>query len=178
MSILNFKDNKFSQNGEAGIIDEVIKRIKPKNKVAVEFGAPTKQYCSNIYHLIDQGWNCHYFDNDPREEGITKMTVTPENVNELPKCTILSIDCDGVDYTLFDALKQKPDCIIIEINSSLPPNEAFYSPEKGASFCGMNALAAVKGYFLLAHTGNCIYILNKHKDKFPDADETFNTSWL
>lgn len=178
MSILKFKGGEPSQNGERGIIDEVIKRIKPKNKTAVEFGAPTKQYCSNIFHLIDQGWTCHYYDSDPREEGITQMFITPENINDLPKCTIWSCDVDGIDYTLFGALKTKPDVIIIEINSSLDPNEPFYSPEKGSSFCGMNALASIKGYFLLCHTGNNIYLLNKHKDKFPDADETFNTSWL
>jgi len=67
---------------------------------------------------------------------------------------------------------------IIEINSSLPPEIYHFSKEQGCSFSMMNALAEEKGYFLLCHTGNCIYVLEKYRELFPDADDSFKTDWL
>lgn len=178
-SIKDFGFNVYSQNNEDGILEEVLNRIKPKNKTCVEFGGADGYFCSNTANLRDnKGWKSYMYDFNAVPGLVESKMITVDNINELPKCSVLSIDTDGPCYTLWDAYTGKPDVVIIEINSSLPPDEPFYSPEKGSSFCGMNALAAVKGYFLLAHTGNCLYILNKHKDKFPDADETFNTSWL
>lgn len=178
MSIKNYLGGQYSQNGEASILDECINRINPKLTVAVEFGAPTREYCSNIFHLIEKGWDCQYFDIDPKAPQVTKMEITPDNVNDLPKCSILSIDVDSIDYELWKAYSGKPDIVVIEINSSLKPEVDFYTKDKGANFSMMNKLAESKGYFLLCHTGNCIYVANKHKKLFPDADETFNTSWL
>lgn len=179
MSIKNFSGGKYSQNGEAGIIDECIKRMKLKHVVAVEFGAPTKEYCSNIFHLIAKGWDCQYFDSEPQEPGITKVFMTKENINDvLPSCQIASFDTDGWDYVLWQAYKGEPDIVIIEINSSLPPLVEYVSTDKGSSFGSMNILAEEKGYFLLCHTGNNIYLKNKWLKLFPDRDITFNTSWL
>lgn len=179
MSIKNFAGGQFSQNGEAGIIDECIKRMKLEPGVAVEFGAPTKQYCSNIFHLIANGWDCQYFDSEPQEPGITKVFMTVENINDvLPPCQIASFDTDGWDYVLWQAYKGEPDIVIIEINSSLPPLVEYVSTDKGSSFGSMNLLADEKGYFLLVHTGNCIYIKNTWWKLFTDRDTTFNTAWL
>jgi hypothetical protein len=179
MSIKQFLGGHPSQNGETFLITECIKRIKPKVRVACEFGAPTKEYCSNIYHLIKEGWDCFYFDIDPKEKGIVKAEITPENVNDIIyPCDILSIDTDGNCYAIWKAYTGKPDIVIIEINSSLDPNEDYFTKDEGCNFSMMNKLAKSKGYFLLVHTGNNIYILNKHKELFPDADDSFNASWL
>jgi len=178
-SIKDYSGGQFSQNGEAGIIDECIRRMKLKPGVAVEFGAPTKQFCSNIYHLIEKGWDCQYFDSDPQEPGITKVFLGPANINKvLPKCQIASFDTDGWDYVLWQAYKDEPDIVIIEINSSLPPLVEYVSTDKGSSFGSMNLLAEEKGYFLLAHTGNCVYIKNKWLKLFSDRSTEFNPSWL
>ena len=179
MSIKNFAGGQFSQNGEAGIIDECIKRMKLKPGTAVEFGAPTKQFCSNIYHLIAKGWDCQYFDSEPQEPGITKVFITQDNINDvLPTCSIASFDTDGHDWELWISYKDKPQIMIVEINSSLQPSEDYYSPDKGASFKTMNELAWHKGYDLLCHTGNCIYVRKDLTYLFPDRDITFNTAWL
>jgi hypothetical protein len=175
----NFKHNgKYSQNGESGIIDEVIKRVQPTFNVAVEFGAPTKAYCSNIYHLEEKGWNCIFFDSDPQEEGIIKKFITKENVNELPECSIASFDTDGADYELWKAYKSEPILVIVEINSSVDPDKDFFSLKDGCNFSLMNKLADEKGYTLLCHTGNCLYIRNDLAHLFPEADKTFDTTWL
>lgn len=175
---------------------------------AVEFGAADGKYCSNIYNLTksfaagSHGWNLYCFEADRTlyyellEDEHTRfycknVFVTKENVNELvPQrdrfggLMVVSIDIDGKDYEVWKAYKGNPDIVIIEINSSLNPSVEFYSPEQGASFMTMLKLGQDKGYFLLCHTGNLIFILNEHKKLFPEIDDIvtidkfFNTSWL
>jgi hypothetical protein len=180
MSINNYRFNQFSQNGEDGILQEVFKRLKITKGKAVEFGAPTMQYCSNIYKLKQEGWDCLYLDSDPQEPGIVKTFVTPENINDLipAELDLLSADTDGGDYEIWKAYKGTAKVVVIEINSSLHPDVDYYTLKDGANFSIMNNLAESKGYFLLCHSGNCIYIQNQYRDLFPDADTTFDTSWL
>lgn len=172
-----------SQNGENGIIEEVLKRLDKSVGVAVEFGAPNQTYCSNIHFLKAKGWNCRFF-NDVAGEGVEQKFITAGNVNELPLCNVLSIDIDGNDFEVWKAYKGRPEIVVIEINSSLNPDEEFFSPEKGASFYTMNKLASEKGYFLLCHTGNCIYVDLEYKNLFPEihlivtSERFFDRSWL
>lgn len=199
------KSNIYSQNGEDGIIAECRFRIykykkecvhidsngqehfMDKKLKCVEFGAPTKNWCSNIYQLSQLGHDCKWIDNDPREGGILKATITTDNVNELVgDCDILSIDIDGNDYNVWQAYKYTPDVVIIEINSGLDPLKDWFTPEKGSNFSIMVKLAEVKGYFLLCHTGNLIFVLNKHRKLFKEVkdftpetiNEHFDRSWL
>lgn len=172
-----------SQNGEEGIIEEALKRMDKSVGVAVEFGAPNQTYCSNIYFLKEKGWVCRYFS-DEASEGVEQKFITPGNVNELPECNVLSIDIDGNDFEVWKAYNGRPEIVIIEINSSLNPDEEFFSPSQGSSFYTMNKLASEKGYFLLCHTGNCIYVDLKYKELFPEiylivtSNLFFNRSWL
>ena len=178
MSIKNYSSNTHSQNGEDGIIAECLKRIKPKLKTAVEFGGADGYYCSNTALLRDQGWTVKMYDLRVCSPHVEQREITPGNINDLPKCSVMSIDTDGPDWELWKAYNGKPDIVVIEINSGLNPDVDFYTPDKGANFSIMNKLAEQKGYFLLCHTGNCIYVLDKHKKLFPDADQEFNRSWL
>lgn len=178
MSILSYQKNVHSQNGEDGILTEVLRRMKLTKGEAIEFGAPTMQYCSNTFNL-PKGWNKYYYDINPQEQGVIKAEITPENVNEvIGECDLLSIDVDGNDFAIWQAYTFQPKVVIIEINSSISPNVEHTSLKHGTSFKTMNMLAEEKGYFLLCHTGNCVYILNKYKKLFPDADVTFNPYWL
>jgi hypothetical protein len=55
-----FKNNVYSQNGEDGIIQELILRmeISLENGWAVEFGAWDGMYCSNTFLLVkDHAWH-------------------------------------------------------------------------------------------------------------------------
>lgn len=185
-----YKGGKYSQNGESGIIDEVCRRIGLAGGVATEFGAPTKEYCSNIFHLtINPEWTCLYYDPAPNEPGIIKQFITPENVNEvILTSNILSIDIDGNDYSVWKALKQKPDIVIIEINSSIAPLENYPVSDlaHGTAYKPMVELGISKGYFLLCHTGNLIFVLNKHRNLFPEItgdgvgnwEKYFQIKWL
>jgi len=89
----------------------------------------------------------------------------------------LSIDVDGNDYAIWKAYTGKSKVVIIEINSGLPKDKDFFAPENGANYSIMLKLAKSKGYELLAHTGNMIFVQKKYIKKFPDKDTTFDTSW-
>ena len=57
INLNNFRKNNYSQNGEDGIIKEIIKRLKldknPNNNWCVEFGAWDGIYLSNTYNLVN-----------------------------------------------------------------------------------------------------------------------------
>jgi hypothetical protein len=192
--------NVFSQNNEDGIIEEVLSRLKIVSGCCVEFGGADGTFCSNTAHLLTNGWKGKLIEGDeilfdqmlnnerlPDSVEMENDFVTPENVNRLvPDCNLLSIDIDGNDYEVWKAYKHKPAVVIIEINSSFNPEVYHFSKEQGSSYAMMNKLGEEKGYFLLCHTGNLIFIDNKYKKLFPEVkfdpitnhNKFFNTSWL
>ena len=178
-------NGNYSQFGEQGIIDECIKRIGLIGGVSVEFGAPTLEFCSNTLHL-PENWVKYFYDINPSDPRVIRKEITEYNINDLPPCTILSLDTDGNDYRLWEVYRGRPDIVVIEINSSLPPDHDYFSPDKGCSYQLMVKLAIKKGYFVLCHTGNIIALLHKYRELFPEIEgdglsnweEYFNKSWL
>lgn len=190
----------YSQNGEDGLIAEIFKRLKIEKGTCCEFGAADGKYCSNTYYLIEQGWKGKLIEADPnRLKALIDNTighdveiycgpVTQANINDLvpPALNLLSIDVDNEDFNLWNAYKGYADVVVIEVNSSIAPPQIVVPGERGASYSAMVMLGIVKGYFLLAHKGNCIFILNKYRELFPEivgdgvenADEYFDKSWL
>jgi hypothetical protein len=186
----NFRDkyahNVYSQNGEDGILLEIFMRIGGAS-TAVEFGAADGYWCSNIRNLMDNyGFDGCQFDIETTNPEVKKIAITPENVNdELPeKCDLLSIDIDGNDFNVWRAYKGRAEVVVIEINSDIPPDQKVY--DKGTSYFPMVLLGIAKGYTLLCHTGNLIFIRNEHKHLFweiqgnplKDFDLYFDKSWL
>ena len=172
--MLNFKANMYSQNGEDGILKEVFKRMGINKGLACEFGSADGYWMSNTRALMDKRWECVML------EASRGQFVTPANVNDLvpPVLDLLSIDIDGNDYAVWDAYKGDAKVVVIEINSSKAPYEDSFSPKYGANYSIMLELAILKGYVMLAHTGNMIFVKKEYAYLFPDADTTFDTSWL
>lgn len=199
--VKEFGFNKFSQNQEDGLLIEVLLRLDLPGTRCVEFGAHDGTYCSNTANLIiNGGWTGKMIEGDemlfnellnnpllPEDLDCANQFVTPENVNHLVgECDVLSIDIDGNDLNVWAAYKKRPAVVVIEINSSIQPAIRHWSMEQGASYLSMVELGLSKGYFLLAHTGNLVFIDEKYKKKFPEisadpikeADKYFNTNWL
>lgn len=177
--------NYYSQFGEDGILREIIRRLPPLDRVCVEFGGHDGYFCSNTRRLIELGWTGFMYDKNPQGD-VIKKTITPENVNELPVCDLISMDTDGPDLILWQAYNHSPSIVVIEINSSLPPDRDYYNFASGCSYKLMVETAISKGYFVVCHTGNIIAVLNKYRDLFPEIigdglenwPEYFNTSHL
>jgi len=195
-----YRADVYSQNGEDGLLDEIFQRLKIKNGKFCEFGAADGIFCSNTRLLLENGWSGKLIEADPaRAKALIDNTlgkkielyfgpVTAQNVNELIPATLnlLSIDVDNDDFNIWNAYRGFADVVVIEVNSSIAPPEVVIPGNRGASYSAMVMLGLSKGYFLLAHKGNCIFILNKYRNLFPEidgdgvanADQYFDRSWL
>ena len=191
----------YSQNGEEKLLIEVLRRLKLETGCAVEFGGHNGKYLSNTALLIDNGWSgkfieadydlweqcCNNWAGNERVKSVCSM-VNAGNVGAFvdETCDVVSIDVDGLDYQIFQAMEAKPKVVIIEIDSSIPPDADRFNSESGAGYLPMVKLGIEKGYFLLCHTGNLVFVDKKYRKLFPEAkgdgiknsEEYFRTGWL
>jgi len=160
-----FEKSVYSQNGEDGIIEHIFSVIGTLNKYFVEFGIHPNE--GNTLYLKEKGWNGLWMDQDGGGEVIKQEPITAGNINELFKgykvpheFDLLSIDIDGNDYYVWEAIESSPRVVVIEYNSSIPANESktiFYDPDHvwkdddyyGASLLALDKLGRRKGYTLL-----------------------------
>lgn len=191
-----------SQNGEEGCLLEIVKRLGIVNGVACEVGGSDGLFCSNTALLIkDHGWSGLFVEADynlylqceenwkhnPRVRSQCSR-VDEKNINAFldDRCDLLSLDTDGSDYLIFDGLKAKPKIVIAEIDSGLNPEFASFNSDGAANYFAMALLGIKKGYFLLCHTGNMVFVEEQYKPLFPeivgdplrDIDLYFNRAWL
>ena len=185
-----FKKNYYSQNGEDGIIQELIKLLNINNNSwCCEFGAWDGKNWSNTFYLVKKNdFNAIYIESDKKKFEQLKKTQKKYNkilaINEhverdrnsiksldnilsntpIPKhFDLLSIDIDSYDLDVWDSLKNYfPKIVIIEINSSIKPGIYLKhgSKSQGNSFSATTNVAKQKGYKLICHTGNCIFARN------------------
>lgn len=191
-----------SQNGEEGILEEVIKRLKIETGVCCEIGANNGTWLSNTAWLIrEKGFEglmveadynlweqcCKNWAGNERVRSTCSM-VNPGNINAFvtDDFDVISIDVDGIDHQIFQAMEAKPKIVIIEIDSSIPPDEERFNIEGGAGYLPMVKLGIEKGYFLLCHTGNLVFLDKKYRKLFPEikgdglknSEQYFKTDWL
>lgn len=173
----------YSQNDEDGIINEIFNRIGTENKTFIEFGVSDGLEC-NCHSLLLQGWSGLWIEG--REVAYQQILrrfapvinhgnltvlneyVTRDSINETinnyvktSELDILSIDVDGNDYHIWDAVKDiKPRVVIIEYNGKFPPEINWimpynkdhfwdYTDRQGASLKAFELLGKEKGYQLV-----------------------------
>lgn len=191
-----------SQNGEEGILLECLSRMEVSAGHCVEVGGSDGQFCSNTALLIERGFSGSFIETEwplylkcqanwahRKDVQCICSRVDGHNVNAFVKdgCDVLSVDTDGADFEIFKGLKAKPKIVIVEVDSSVPPDVEGFNADGGAGYLPMVELGMSKGYRLLCHTGNLIFIDKRFKDLFPEvkgrhpiieADLYFNRSWL
>ena len=185
-----YKKNVYSQNGEDGIIEEILKRLNITSGWVCEFGAWDGKHLSNTFHLVkNRGFNAVYIEGDSIKfkdllvnanqcKNIKPINAFVEynskknnldsilSTTEIPKdFDVLSIDIDSFDYQIWKSLQlYLPKIVIIEINSYIHPDvkDHIHTPNKfqGTSFKPMLELGIQKGYKFLLHTGNMFFIRN------------------
>jgi hypothetical protein len=176
----------FSQWGEDGIIQYLLGKVAIENSVFVEFGVQDYSESNTRFLLCNDNWAGLIIDSGTdhqrfvRERNLAwKHTidavssfVTRENINALiggagiqGDIGLLSIDIDGNDYWLMEAIEViSPRIVIVEYNSHFGPDHAItipYSPlfdrrtahdsmlYWGASLPALCHLAKRKGYALV-----------------------------
>lgn len=145
----------FSQNGEDGVLAEILARIGVERRFFVEFGVQDGVQCNTRYLAEVLGWSGVYFEADAaafgdleqRLRNRTDLTtvqalVTPENVEQLfrdagvpTELDVLSIDVDGQDYWIWQAIEgYQPSVVVIEYNAALPADELLVEPRGGSAW--------------------------------------------
>lgn len=193
--------NIYSQNGEDGVIEELLNRLNITNGWVCEFGAWDGIYLSNTFNLIkNKSFNAVLIEGDKNKyidllktvedftniipiEAYVDHNNTSNSLDNLLKNTnipydfdILSIDVDSYDYQIWKSLKDyKPKIVIIEINSSVKVDNKdwIHTPGKynGTGFKPTYELGLEKGYKFVLHTGNMFFIRN---DLFEKLNITYN----
>ena len=190
-----YKKNIHSQNGEDGIIEELLKRLNIEGGWVCEFGAWDGIHLSNTFNLVEnKKFNAVFIEGDKKRYNDLLNTVekfptiipvnayvdhndTSNSLDNLLKQTnipndfdILSIDIDSYDYQVWKSLTvYKPKIVIIEINSSVKVNNPnwIHTPNKyqGTGFKPTYYLGIEKGYKFVLHTGNMFFIRSDLFDK-------------
>lgn len=176
-----YRKNVYSQCGEDGVIEYLLGLANIDKGYFVEFGGWDGKHLSNCAWLADKGWQGCFIEGDstryldlvrnyPEGKGVAAINAyvgtTGENsLDALLDCvqapsliTVLSIDIDGNDYHVWDALKRyTPVLCVVEFNPTIPANIGYVqdydsSLNFGNSLAALNELAEQKGYALVAVT--------------------------
>jgi hypothetical protein len=177
----------FSQNGEDGRIAWLLSKVGAVSRTFCEIGIEDGTECNCANLAINLGWKGlmvegnpgmaksaqrHFDRRAPGRVTVHHQFVTRENINDIfrknglaGEIDLLSIDVDGIDYWLWQAVEAvNPRVVVIEYNSLLGPSEALTVPyedsfsrfEKdpsgyyhGASVKALEKLGISKGYSLI-----------------------------
>lgn len=179
----------FSQNDEDGILQEIFRRIGTAGRTFIEFGVQDGLQ-NNTRLLLYQGWRGLWIEADHHAckkmhdtfaaelaAGTLQLQeafVSAGNIGgliesaRLGELDLLSIDIDGNDYWIWDAIAIQPRVVVIEYNAKFRPPAKWvmqYNPQHrwnssdyhGASLESLNELARKKGYTLV---GSCFAGVN------------------
>jgi hypothetical protein len=141
----------YSQNGEEGVIEEIMNRIGVKVGFFVDVGAYDGVQMSNTFALAKKGWGGIEIEANPQffphlEKNLSpypnvqvinqRITCEPgENLNEIlhehqvPKVfDFLNIDVDSIDYWIWNDTEAMPKLVVVEYNSNYEPHESVSMP--------------------------------------------------
>ncbi len=191
-TLQRFRRNIYSQNGEDGVIAEIIRRVGLKPGWTCDVGAWDGRYGSNCYALVKRQWPCLMIEANTRKfrylqqlaqrsnglihplnahvdhnAGSNSLDALIERARRPGKMELLSIDIDSYDYHVWRGFSGRPAMVVIEINSSTLPGEKYIHRGEGrlTSFSAMLELGQSKEYTLVCHTGNMIFVRNEDVDK-------------
>lgn len=140
----------YSQWGDDGIIQYLVRNISIRNQSFLEFGVSDYRESNTKFLLLNNNWKGVVFDSD--EKNITKIRqaewywrhdvgalpvwVTRENINEQLSSAglrgdigLLHIDIDGNDYWVWESITEiLPTIVCIEYNSVFGSERAVSVP--------------------------------------------------
>jgi hypothetical protein len=180
----------FSQNGEDGVIESILRAVSPTCRTFLEVGVGTGREC-NTRRLAEQdGWTGVWADIFPPTwehayipKGVTyvQRQVEPDNARELlallpPRFGLLSIDIDSNDLWVWKAMGSVADVVVMEFNGFFPPPKSVtvrYEPGLqwrvtkyfGASLSALHKLGRSMGYELVHCDATGVNAFFVHGDK-------------
>lgn len=189
----------FSQFGDDGIVEYLVARLEPPQRLRrfVEIGVEDYSEANTRFLLVNRNWSGLIVDRGDahvRAVGSSPLMwrhdirpvsarVDRDNVNELMRehgfdreVGLLSLDVDGNDYWIWEALEAEPLVVVVEYNSVFGarrpvtvPYDADFDRTRahhsnlyfGASLPALARLGAQKGYRLVGSNsaGNNAYFV-------------------
>jgi hypothetical protein len=144
----------FSQWGEDGILQHLLRHLPVSRKIFVEFGVENYTESNTRFLLTNNNWaglvidgsreNVEYIKKDEiywrYNLKAENAFITKDNINDLihrngisGEIGLLSIDIDGNDYWVWEAINAViPSVVVVEYNSRFGPERAVtvpYDPE-------------------------------------------------
>ena len=219
-NLADYEFKVFSQWGEDGIIQYLSKTIEIKHKTFIEFGVESFMEANCRFLLMKDNWSGYVIDASSSNISILKNSyfywkyqidavdafVTKDNINGLlakslfdEDVGILSIDIDGNDYFILEAINTvRPRILICEYNAvfgarkiSVPYEADFFRTTRhysnlywGASLSAITFLAKRKGYSLVGTNSsgcNAFFVrddLLNEKVKVLTAEQAFLPSTI
>ena len=201
-SVRDAEFNVFSQYGDDGIIQYLIQNINSIETTFIEFGVEDYKESNTRFLLMNNYWRGLVIDANVKNICSLKKTnicwqynltvsshfVTKHNINQIfvangfsGEIGLLSIDVDGNDYWIWEAITAvSPAIVIVEYNSvfgikysiTIPYTDNFYRTTAhysniywGASLKALNLLAEKKGYLFVGcnSAGNNAYFVRNDK---------------
>lgn len=198
-SLQDYEFKVFSQWGEDGIIQKLISTVEIKSKTFIEFGVEDFTESNCRFLMTNNNWSGFIMDGSAaniariedsqfywaHELQAVQAFINRDNVNDLLKLSgfaddlaILSIDIDGIDYWVLEAIDQRflPRILIVEYNAVFGCDRAIsvpYDPQFnrtihhysnlyfGASLPAFAHLAGKRGYDLVGTNsagGNAFFV--------------------
>jgi hypothetical protein len=185
----DFEFRVYSQFGEDGIIQHLISQVPIAHPVFVEFGVHDYKESNTRFLLQNNNWTGLVMDSSPEAVDVIRKDpvyfrhtlqavcafIDRENINEVLTTNgisgdigLLSIDIDGNDYWVWEAVDTvTPSIVICEYDNLLGCERAVVSPYDrsferqkahysflygGASLPALDLLARKKGYSLVGST--------------------------
>jgi hypothetical protein len=204
-NLQDYEFRVFSQWGEDGIIQKLIKTVEISNNTFIEFGVENFLESNCRFLMMKDNWSGFVIDGSNKNINQIRQSsffwkfdiqakeafITSANINSLlsesgfdKDLGILSIDIDGVDYWILEAIDHfEPRILILEYNAvfgpertvTVPNDPSFNRTSKhfsnlyfGASFSALRDLAASKGYTLVGTNssgGNAFFVRNDLMDQ-------------
>lgn len=208
----------YSMADEDGILAEIFRRIGATNRTFIEFGCGDGLE-NNTTYLLFTGWSGLWLDgSDANMQSVRsnfssylasgqlkaqQSFLTTSNINELigqaglPRdCDLISIDIDGNDYWLWEALDVvQPRVVVIEYNATFRPPVKIVQKYKadhqwngsnffGASLKAIEDLGRRKGYALVGCNSSGINAFLVREDLLGDhfsapytAEHHYREAW-
>ncbi len=203
----------FSQWGEDGIIQRLVDVVPLGERNFIEFGVEDFSESNCRFLMMNDNFSGFVMDGSAENAATCQSSyyywkyalqmkqafITRDNVNELlansgfgPDLAILSVDLDGVDYWVTEAIRGfNPRILIHEYNAvfggerkiSVPYDPAFQRGEKhfshlywGASLGALTHLAEKRGYTLVGTNSACCNAFYVRNDLLNDQLEALTAA--
>jgi len=192
----------FSQWGEDGIIDHLVRHVPVPRRFFVEFGVESYREANTRFLLTQGGWAGLVLDSDAAAVAairrdpirwrhhldVVHATVRRDNIDSLLEQNgaagpigLLSIDVDGNDYWIWEAITvAQPAIVVVEYNALFGPDRAVtvpYDPEfrreaahwsqvyVGASLRALVGLGGRKGFAFAGtnRAGNNAFFVERNR---------------